>query len=331
MKKMNLLVITNNTSRPSFRQRIKIHLQTLHRNGINCEVAKLPSEELKRLRLFKQAANFDCILLQKKCLNFLDTICLRKYSKKIIYDLDDAIMYSPNRPTKDNTSHFKLFRRTVKSVDMVIAGNLYLAEHVKRFNNNVRVLPTGLDIKDYDQSTDMASERQIRLAWIGSKSTLKYLIGIKPALEELGARFPNVVLRIICNDFFNLENMEVEKLHWSLDNQAKYLATADIGLAPLPDNRFTKGKCGFKILQYQAACLPVITSPVGVNAKYVNEGVTGYLASDNNQWIDRISKLIENSKLRKQMASAAKIQVAKFDSNIIGARLSKLIADFLEN
>ncbi len=327
---MKLLVLTNNPNRPSFRQRMEIYLPPLHCNGIDCQVAKLPSEKLARLRLFKQAANFDAVLLHKKCLNFFDALCLRKYSKKIIYDFDDAIMYSPNHPATDKTSHFRLFRRTAKLADMVIAGNSYLAQHAKKLNNNVHVLPTGLDTKEYSVEDHPNTDGKVRLVWIGSKSTLKYLKEIKPALEEIGFHLDNVVLRIICDDFFDLKNMEVEKCQWSLKNQAENLGTADIGLAPLPNNRFTRGKCGFKILQYQAAHLPVISSPVGVNAEYVTDGITGYLALDNNQWVDRIGELIENAELRKQIANAAKIQAAKFDSNIIGRKLSELIGGFIK-
>lgn len=328
---MKLLILTNNPNRPSFRQRIEIYLQTLRCNGIDCEVAKLPLGELTRLRLFKQANNFDGVFLQKKCLNFFDALCLRKYSKKIIYDFDDAIMYSPNRPATDKTSHFRLFRRTAKLADMVIAGNSYLAEHAKKFNNNIHILPTGLNTNEYSIKNQPNTGNKIRLVWIGSKSTLCYLMEIKPALEEIGSQFDNVVLRIICDDFFDLENMEVEKCHWSLENQVKDLATADIALAPLPDNRFTKGKCGFKILQYQAAHLPVITSPVGVNLDFVRNGSTGLLVTNVTGWTDKIASLIENPDLRKQMADTAKTQAAKFDSNIIGAKLSKLITNFLKN
>ncbi len=328
---MKLLILTNNPNRPSFRQRIRIYINILRSAGISCVIVKLPTSRIKRFKLFRQTADFDAVFLHKKCLNFFDAFCLRKYGKKIIYDFDDAIMYSPHHPETDRTSHFRLFRRTVKLADMVIAGNSYLAQHAKRFNNNVHILPTGLDTNEYRVENPQKTDGKIRLVWIGSKSTLKYLTEIKPTLEEIGARFPNVVLRIICDDFFDLEKMEVEKYHWSIGNQAKDLATADIGLAPLSDNRFTRGKCGFKILQYQAAHLPVVTSPVGVNTEYVADGVTGYLASDNNQWVDRISELIENTELRKQMADTAKTQAAKFDSNIIGAKLSKLITDFLKN
>jgi len=322
---MKLLILTNNPSRPSFRQRAEIYLPSLRDAGINCEVAKLPSGKSSRFKLFKKAANFDAVFLQKKCLNFFDAFCLRKYGKKIIYDFDDAIMYSPKKPDNEKSSHFRLFRRTAKLADMVIAGNSYLAAHAKRFNNNVHILPTGLDTKAYQLTAKQKNDSKIRLAWIGSKSTLKYLADIKPALEEIGSRFDNVVLRIICNDFFDLENMEVEKCQWSLAGQGRDLATSHIGLAPLPSNRFTKGKCGFKALQYAAAGLPVIASPVGVNSRYVINGTTGYHASGHQQWVDGISDCVLSESLRKKMGNEGREMVKAFDTNLIGDKLCTLI------
>ena len=325
---MNLLIITNNPNRASFRQRIGIYPDILSTSGINCEVVKLPRGSWDRFKLFKRAANFDAVFLHKKCLNFRDAYWLRRYSKKIIYDFDDAIMHSPEIPGSDRTSHFRLFRRTAKLADMIIAGNCYLAEHAKRFNDNVKVLPTGLGTKAYDLSIKPKDDGKIRLVWIGSKSTLKYLVEIKAALEEIGARFSNVVLRIICDEFFDLENMEVEKCVWSLANQATDLATSHIGLAPLPSNRFTRGKCGFKVLQYAAAGLPVIASPVGVNSEYVVNGITGYHAFGHQQWVDRICECVENKGLRKELGDTAKKLVGRFDSDVIGGKLSSLIAEF---
>ena len=327
---MKLLIISNNLNRASFRQRIGMYLDTLYANAITCEVVKLPHGSLERLNLFKNAANFDAVLLHKKCLNFFDAHYLRKYSKKIIYDFDDAIMYSPTTPASDKSSHFRLFRRTAKMADLIIAGNPYLAEHAQKFNNNVKILPTGLDTIPYNIETKPQTGNKIRLVWIGSKSTLKYLAEIKPVLEQIGSRFSNVIIRIICDDFFDLDNMQVEKYPWSLEKQGFDLISSDIGLAPLPDNRFTRGKCGFKILQYQAAHLPVIASPVGVNAEFITDGTNGYLASDNGQWVDRISELIENVALRKQMAYASQEHVKKFDINVTGIRLCEIITEFIE-
>ena len=328
---MNLLILTNNLNRASFRQRIGIYLDILQANDIDCEVAQLPSGTLARRKLFKKAADFDGVFLHKKKLNFVDAFWLRGYSRKVIYNFDDAIMYSDKTPERNSRSHLIPFRRSVKLADIVIAGNSYLAEHARKFNARVEVLPTGLDTKAYRVDTKPKNGGKIRLVWIGSKSTLKYLDEIKPALEEIGSRFDNAILRIICDDFFDLQNMEVEKHQWSEETQVIDLATSDFGLAPLPDNRFTRGKCGFKILQYAAAELPVIASPVGVNAEYVCEGVTGFHAINTSQWVDKISELIENAELRKRMGREGRAKVKNFDIDVLGKRLLDLIVQALQN
>ena len=327
---MELLVLTNNPNRASFRQRIGVYLGILHTNGIDCEVVKLPSSSLARRKLFKRAADFDAVFLHKKGLNLFDAFWLRRYSKKIIYDFDDAIMYSPKTPENDKSSHFRLFRRTAKIADMVIAGNSYLADHAQKFNRNIKILPTGLHTNAYEVETESKNDGKIRLVWIGSKSTLLYLEQIKPALEEIGLSFNNVVLRIICDDFFDLQNMEVEKCWWSLEKQGVDLVTSDIGLAPLPDNRFTRGKCGFKALEYAAAGLPVVASPVGVNAEYVCDGVTGFHAVDIRQWVNTVSKLIENQELRKRVGRVGRAEVQRFDLKVLGEELVKVVKGCLK-
>jgi len=328
---MNLLVVTNNPARASFRQRIGVYLDFLRTKDINCEVAKLPPGSLARRKLFKQAAEFDGVFLHKKGLNFLDAFWLRKYSKKIIYDFDDAIMYNPKTPDRHSLSHFIPFRRTVGLADAVIAGNPYLADHAKRFNPNVEILPTGLDTNAYKLQPPPENNGKIRLVWIGSKSTLQYFAEIKPALEEISSRLDNVILRIICDDFPDLQNIPIEKRLWSEDTQVTDLATSDIGLAPLPDNRFTKGKCGFKILQYAAVGLPIVASPVGVNAQYIQQDSNGFLAESASDWVNKICQLIGEPKLRKQMGQSAKEMAQKFDLKTLGPKLAKLIRQCIES
>lgn len=328
---MYLFILTNNPDRASFRQRIAVYLDTLRANDINCEVAKLPSGSLARRALFKRAAEFDGVFLHKKKLNFFDAIWLRRYSKKMIYNFDDAIMYSDKSPKRYNRAHFRPWKRSVELADMVIVGSSYLAEHAQRFNPNVKILPIGLKVSDYKLDCPPENDDRIRLAWIGSKSTLPYLAQIRPALEEIGSRFDNVILRIICDDFFNLKNMPVEKRLWSRDTRAIDLATSDIGLAPLPDNRFTRGKCSFKVLEYASAGLPVIASPVGTNSDYVRNNVTGFFARDREEWLDRSTQLINNPQLRKKIGEDAQAWAENFDVSVIGKQLTDLIGQCLKD
>ena len=322
---MKLLVLTNNPDRPSFRQRIEVYLDILQRNGIKCEVARLPAGTVARCRLLKRSADFDAVFLHKKRLNLIEAVLLRRYSRKTIYDFDDAVMYKTMDPQRKTLCGSMRFRLTVKLADLVIAGNPYLAEHARKFNTKVEVLPTGLNTNEYEIAAARNDDGKVRLVWVGSRSTLRYLTEITPALEEIGSRYESVILRMVCNDFIDLEKMSVEKCLWSEQTQIADLVTSDIGLAPLPDNRFTRGKCGFKVLQYASAGLPIVASPVGVNCGYVQDNVTGYLASDTEEWVDRMSRLVENAQLRKKMGESAGKSVKRFDVSVIGEQLAALI------
>lgn len=322
---MKILIITNNPDRASFRQRIEIHLDCLRAEGINCTVCRYPTGPVGRLKLLQLSRDFDAVFLHKKRLNPLDALLLHRYARKVVYDFDDAVMYDDKHPEIPSKKRQMDFQRTAKLADLVIAGNAYLAEHARKFNKNVEVLPTGLDFAAYNVQPTPNNDDKIRLVWIGSEATLPYLKEIKPVLEEIGSHFDNVTLRIICDEFFDLQNMEVEKCPWTHQTEVVNLVSSDIGLAPLPDNPFTRGKCGFKILQYAAAGLPTVASPVGINAELISDGSTGFLAVSSHDWVDCVCRLIRNQTLRQQMGDAARQSVRRFDSKLIAARLAELI------
>jgi len=327
---MKLLILSNNPDRASFRQRIGIYLDYLRTETIETTVYKFPKDYLVRWKLLAASADYDGVWLHKKTLNFFDARILRKHAKKIVYDFDDAIMFSPHKPQSDSTSHFRLFKRTVKMADLVIAGNDYLAQQAKAFNNNVKTLPTGLVLGDYKTDVAKPNDDKVRLVWIGSKATLKYLAQLKPALEQIGKKYDNIVLRIIADDFFDLENMLVEKYQWSKEAQAKNLMSCDIGLAPLSDNRFTRGKCGFKILQYFAANLPVIASGVGVNQKFINESRAGLTADGKNRWIEALSGLIEDEQNRIKMGQNGRDYVKDYDCEVMKHGMAEFLKQLLQ-
>lgn len=328
---MHLLIISNNPSRPSFRQRIGIYIPRLREEGIVVEVAKLPAGAFARWKLYKHAAWYDAVFLHKKRLNTLDAHCLRKYARKLIYDFDDAIMYNDKAPTRSGRKRQWDFRRTAKMADVIIAGNTYLAEHAGRFAENVVILPTGLKVDNYSPAKlSEIDDDRVRLVWIGSESTLSYLQGISEALEEIGRRFENVELRIICDRFFDLENIKIEKIDWTVDGQYQALASCDIGLAPLPDDNFTRGKCGFKILQYAAAGLCVVSSPVGVNTNFIEQGGYGYLANSIPDWVEKVSTLVRDKATRKEFSEKAIKSVHEFDVDPIGKRLLEIITQAMK-
>lgn len=327
---MRLLVITNNPNRASFRQRIGAYLGAFAAAGIATEVALLPRGVLTRRRLFRQAADFHGVLLHKKKLNQHDAGYLRRHSRKIIYSFDDAIMYSCVRPGRYSRAHAIPFRRTVKLADLVIAGSRYLAEQARPFNPRVCVLPLGLNLEDYGLPSPPARDGITRLVWIGSDTTLGYLNLIRRALERIVADHDRVLVRLIGDAFPNWPEIPTEEIRWSSQARRSGLATGDIGLAPLPDDPFTRGKCSFKVLEYSASSLPVVASPVGTNSDYVVEGKTGFLASTPDEWVDRLGRLIENPSLRMQMGCEGRGVAAGHDVKVVGACLVQLIRRCLE-
>ena len=319
-----ILILSRHIESTSFRQRITLYFDSLKQADVEYHVESLPSETYKTLKLFGSASAFDVVFLHKKRLSLLERFFLRKNAKKIIYDFDDAVMFDPANPQKPHGKKFKKFAATVKMADKIIAGNSYLADFAKKINNNTVVLPTGLDISEYEVEKNRL-DGKIRLVWIGTGSNLIYLKQISETLEQIGSGYKEVVLRIICNEFFDLANMPVEKIQWSLENQVRNLVNSDIGLAPLPDDNFTKGKCGFKILQYAAASLPVVASPVGVNAELVRDGINGFIAENSQQWSDGIRRLIESPELRRKMGQAAKKTSKDYDVSILGRKFIDII------
>jgi len=332
---MELLVLTNNPDRASYRQRIGIYLPMLRDHGIACRAERFPSGWRGRYRLLSSAGRYDAVFLHKRRLNIIDAAVLRRHARTIIYDFDDAMMVRDADPWRDDRLRKRRFARTVCLADVVIAGNAYLADQARLYNPDVHILPTGLAVDEYARKApayacaapgDSArADDRVRLVWIGSRSTLGYLKSIAPVLDAVGREFPNVVLRIVCDDFFDLDRMPVEKHRWSLDTQAQALAECDIGLGPLPDDPFTRGKCGFKLLQYAAAGLPCVASPVGVNVEIVRDGAMGFLADGPDDWVDRLSTLIADSSLRSQMGRRGRQYVRAYDVGVIGERLLAIV------
>ncbi|MDD5134230.1 MAG: glycosyltransferase family 4 protein [Phycisphaerae bacterium] len=325
-----ILILSRHTESASFRLRIQAYLDVLRQTGIESDVEKLPSGFWSRIRLLRRANRYDGVVLHKKRLNSFEAFWLRRWANFIIYDFDDAVMYDSENPDKASPRRQKCFEQTVKMADWVITDNSLLAGQARKFCKNVEVIPTGLDINSYRVCETEKRDGKIRLVWIGGSSTLGFLADIKESLEQIGSQFNNVVLRIISNEFFDLKNMKVEKCQWSLENQISDLAASDIGLVPMPDNKFTQNKFGFKMLQYAAVGLPIIASPVGANGDFLKPNHNGLFASGCSDWVKKMTQLIEDAQLRKQLGLRARADLECFDVGVIGKRLTELVSNCIK-
>jgi hypothetical protein len=199
----------------------------------------------------------------------------------------------------------------VKACDLVIAGNQFLKGEATKYvhTGKVHVIPTVVDIERYIPKQYHDSKDEVVIGWFGSKGTLYYLKKLVPVLTEIGKRFPFVQLKIVCNDFLDVPNMKVIKKEWSEKDEVADLQSFDIGLGPLTDDVWTRGKCGLKLVQYLAVGVPVVCSPVGANKEIVADGKVGFWARDDKEWIERLSMLITNPDLRQKMGERGRERI----------------------
>lgn len=269
-------------------------LPHLTRAGIEADVEPVPSGWLARRRLFITAGHYDLVFLQKRTLDPLLMWSLRRHARRLVFDVDDAIMCGQaGLEAKASRRRRSRFRAVVRAADAVFAGNSYLAHEAQAAGARVLVMPTVVDLDRYPDSPSVPDRDHFTLGWIGSRSTLPYLQAIAPAIDDLARDLPQLRLKVVCDVFLDLESVQVLKRPWSQADEVAELQGIDVGLMPLPDNAWTRGKCGFKILQYFAAWRPTICSPVGINAEIVTPGENGLFAAEPGEWPRAIRELAQ--------------------------------------
>lgn len=239
-------------------------------------------------------------------------IIAKVFRKKIIYDFDDAIWLT-DKTEESFIERTIRWRGKVASICKwsykVSCGNEYLRQYAMRFNVNSVLNPTTIDTENLhnsDHYTLQKDESRIVIGWTGSHSTLKYLYMLQDVLRQIQKKFIQVDLLVIADEkpVMNLDRINYKP--WSKENEIKDLMLADIGIMPLPDDEWSKGKCGFKALQYMALEIPSVVSPVGVNTEIIQHDVNGYLCSADEEWLTTLEKLIVDASLRKQIGKAGR-------------------------
>lgn len=296
----------------------------------------------RRLVHITSAAGSDLVFIHREAAPLgppiFEWLIAKVFGKKIIYDFDDAIWMTDSV----NDSGFR-WRKKVSYICgiayKVSCGNEYLCSYARRFNQNVFLIPTTIDT-GYHQThksppqpmklsssnegggAPLKSKSQPTIGWTGSHTTLKYLDDLIPAIQQ----FPETTFLVIANKKPNLPLRSMEFIKWSLENEIADLSRIDIGVMPLPDDEWSKGKCGFKILQYMAMGIPALASPVGVNTTMIKDGVNGFLCSTTEEWIERLSQLIKDPAVRKKIGEAGRKTVE--DSYSVNSNSSSFLLLF---
>lgn len=303
-----ILFISKGENAPSTRYRALAYFEGLRANGWQPIHITAQGDPLSRFKLLKSASRSDVVVILRKTFSVPFLRLLRYFSDRLVFDLDDAIFLRSNgNPSRTRQSRFS---RMARHCHQIWAGNEYLAHMARRYNSAVITLPTSLEPEKYAINTKKPTD-QLVLVWIGSSSTRKYLEWALPFLERLANSFPALKLKIIADFHLSSEHLRTDAVRWSEETESEALTSGHMGIAPMPENPWTRGKCGLKVLQYMAAGLPVIASSAGVNGEIVEQGVTGFLADSPDAWHEAVSKLAGDPDLARSMGEAGRKRVAE--------------------
>jgi glycosyltransferase involved in cell wall biosynthesis len=246
---------------------------------------------------------YDVVFVQKITLFRLLNL-LRWLNIKYVYDIDDAIytLHSAELNKANDGVRVNAAIEFMKTAKHMIVELPSTEEVAKQNCPNVTTILGPIDVNRYHPS-DKSKHNKITVGWIGSHGNTYYLFDIKTALENIVKKYPNVEVKLIGTKGFETKEPNIKLVNWSLDTELDELATFDIGIMPLTDDEWSRGKGSYKLLQYMALGIPAVVSPVGVNTTLLQEGVNGYFATGNIEWEEKLSKLIEDKHLRENLGN----------------------------
>jgi len=327
---MKVLALTEGPDHVCARYRIEAFAWALAERGYELEVQPLRKDLPGRLRQMRGAGRAGAVILQRKLLPLWQLALLRRRATRLIYDVDDALFQRDSYAGKGPSSWSRTARfwATVYSSDAVITGNDYLKRQAAAYveSERVHVVPTCLEPRAYTPARHHRAGSAARLIWIGQSSTLNSLELIREHLAAAARRLPGLQLRVICDRSIDLRPLEVVPRPWAGTTEADELAEGDIGINWLPDDDWSRGKCGLKVLQFMAAGLPVVANPVGMNCPMVEDGQTGVLASTPGQWADAIARLAADPESRSRMGTAGRERVEQnYSVSVWGPRFADVV------
>ena len=273
------------------------------KQGFMIKIINKFNQLLKVIFCLLVSFKYDIIVLQRVLLpNFL-LKSIRLLYNRLIFDFDDAIYMADrwNSPFFGKGKFFRYFQNTLKISDHVIVSNDTLKEIALKFNSKVSVLLTPVDTQRLVPKLKKDSEKDVVIGWIGSAAATKYVEPLKDVIELLIRTYSFLEVKFVGAESLKDWGTNVVFEEWSLENETRDLQSFDIGIMPLNNDEWSSAKAGYKLLQYMAVGIPCVSSPVGVNKEIIDDGVTGFLASNYDEWVNKLSILMENRNLRKKM------------------------------
>ncbi len=322
---MRILALVKSAEHVCCRYRIAAYRDELEQAGHRLDVRPWPRFWLSRMLLYRQLGHVDVAIVQRKLLPAWRLRLIRRRVRWLIYDFDDAVFLRNSFHPRghDSAQRTRRFDNMLAQADVIVAGNDYLREQALPVADprRIHVIPTCVDVRRYPLASHRPGKRSVELVWIGSDHAMQSLQQLAPVLENLGKTGAGLQLKVICGRSLTLNHLPVGFVPWREATEAEELAGADIGISWLPNDPWSRGKCGLKVLQYMAAGLPVVANPVGIHARLVRPGVTGFLAQTPAQWQEALCRLAADPELRRRMGRAARQAVAgEYDVRVGAAR-----------
>lgn len=248
---------------------------------------------------------YDCVFIHREAAPLgppiFEWIIAKLWRKKVIYDFDDAI-WIPNTSRENSLAGilkaFWKVKHICKWSHSVIGGNQFLCDYAAHFNKNTVLIPTCVDMTRMHNKTKVHHDGTVVIGWTGSHSTLPYLADVMDVLQYTETKFSTKFI-VIANRKPDLPLHNWEYIEWNEHTEIEDLLRIDIGIMPLTDDKWSEGKCGFKLIQYLALGIPAVASPVGVNKTIIEQGVNGYTCKTKHEWKDALEKLISDANFRK--------------------------------
>ncbi len=289
----------------------------LYRKGNALTKIKAISKNLYQRKVDVTAAgDYDLVYVFREAALLGPAWFERKVAKSgvpMVFDFDDAVFVAYKSPSNGYLSYLKFPGKTATICHLsthVMAGNQYLADYALIVNPRVTIIPTTIDTEKYLPVQRESEPETLTIGWSGSFSTVQHLDTIREVLQEL-SKTEKFKLRVIGTREYDLPGVETEAIQWRSDSEIEDLQKIDIGLMPLPDEDWSRGKCGLKALQYMALGIPTICSPVGVNSTIIQNGENGFLAGSRDEWIEKLKLLLHSPELRQKIGIAGRTTVEK--------------------
>src|ERR1700754_3323091 len=278
----------------------------------------------RRLSTINRARKYDLVYILREAALLGPPIFERLlYQQRVpfVFDFDDAIFVSYRSPSNGYLSYLKFASKTktiYRLASHVMVGNIDLSAYAGAVDDNVTVVPTTIDTVKYRVPPPKTTDGPPVIGWTGSFSTVQHLDTLRGALKQL-AETEQFRLRVIGTPTYELSSVDVEAMQWRAATELEDLHAIDVGVMPLPDDNWSKGKCGLKALQFMALGIPTICSPVGVNTDIIQDNENGFLAMSESEWVDKLTRLLRDAELRRRLGDAGRVTVEQRYSAAIQA------------